>query len=151
MYRYRFILLIALGILAGCMKDDTADPSGELYTRSLDQIKKSLKGSWDLRSDCTVTIAGLHCRDDIHNEKLIFSETDSLFWTKENETIKKDKIEFKRITAGSNYKTDRLFVFKFAKDTGFYFPYDIRHDSLIIQSTIDAVDAGGSMIFTRSK
>lgn len=151
MHRYTILFLITFGFILGCSKETPSDSSKKLYTRSLDQIKKSLMGSWDLKSRCTITIAGMNCQE-IQNESIIFSASDSLFWTRDNEIVKKDKIEFKRVKAqGDEYKTDSLYVFRFAKDTGFYFPYDLRNDTLIIRGLVNEIDAAGQMVFTKSK
>lgn len=154
MKKYLFLLLLSFGLITGCNKESDSLGSGRFYTLSLGQIKSALKGTWDVRSKCYITIAGLNC-NDIENESLIFSDKDSLFWTKNGEIIKRDKVLFHRVKApeGYGYTIDSLYVFKFAKDNGDgYFPSDLRHDSLFIDDgSWQAFDAGFAMVLTRSK
>jgi len=152
MLKFTRLLLIAIIITAGCSKKSPSNSSKKLYTQSLDQIKKSLEGSWNVRSICNTTIEGSACQDII-GESLIFSNTDSIFWLKDNKITKKDKIEFLRIKSlyGFGYETDSLYVFKFAKEEFAYLPYEIRHDSLIIQDATGSIDAGFTMTLTKSE
>lgn len=149
--KYLFLLLIALGLISGCSKETHTKAAHKLYTQSLNQIKRSLKGSWDLRSVCTTSIVGSNCHD-VNNESLIFSD-DSLFWIKDNEITKKGKIKFIRIISpsGFNLETDSLYVFKFEQESIPYFPYNIIQDTLVIQDAFNAIDAGFQMTLTKSK
>ena len=152
MQRYTCLLLLTLGIITGCSKDSPSNSYKKLYTQSLDQIKKTLKGSWNLRSVCNVTIEGSACRN-ITGESLIFSDTDSIFWIKDNKITKKVKIQFIRIKSlyGFDYETDSIYVFKFAKEEFAYLRYDIIQASLIIESATSSIDAWFRMILTKSK
>lgn len=153
MVKNMLLLLLSFVLISGCNKENEPFQSGRLYTLSLGQIKAALKGSWDVRSKCYITIAGLDCKD-IKDESLIFSGDDSLFWTKNGEVTKRDKVEFYKVKSpdGYGYEIDSLYVFRFAKDDGDgYVPKDIRHDSLFVDGAFWAADAGFGMVLTRSK
>ena len=146
-------IFISVVLLFGCKKD-TDDINGKkLYQLPLKTIKKSLLGKWQVKSSCSITIAGSNCVEP-ENDFYTFTYNDSLIYTSNGQVVRRNKIEFYKVAAADrvpSYKADSIYAFRLLPSGGTLIPNTLVNDSLSLESAIISVDAGGEIILIRQK